>query len=132
MNLTWETLEGVVKHNGPLNDAQRRPTIMAIDKPFSLVLDSYASMEAQVAALSDDIAYLAHDCDDGIRAGLLDPHDMLDLPLAGLILKYIFDTYGTLQTSRLVHELTRRLINMAVVDLVAEHTAGLPEVAQIC
>ena len=127
LNLTWETLEGVVKHNGPLNDAQRRPTIMAFDQAFSLDLDSYASMEAQVAALSDDIAYLAHDCDDGIRAGLLDPHDMLDLPLAGPILKHIFDTYGTLQTSRLVHELTRRLINMAVVDLVAETQRRLDE-----
>ena len=129
LNLTWETLEGVVKHNGPLNDAQRRPTIMAIDDAFSLELDSYASMEAQVAALSDDIAYLAHDCDDGIRAGLLDPQDMLDLPLAGPILKHIFDTYGMLQTSRLVHELTRRLINMAVVDLVAETHRRIVEIA---
>lgn len=130
LNLTWETLEGVVKHNGPLAPEKRRPTIMAFDEAFHLNLDSYASMEAQVAALSDDIAYLAHDCDDGIRAGLLDPEAMVDLPLTGPILKYIFENYGhDLETSRLVHELTRRLINQAVVDLISETACRVKETA---
>ena len=128
LNLTWESLEGVVKHNGPLDQSARRPTILDLDRSFNLDLDSYASMEAQVAALSDDIAYLAHDCDDGIRAGLLNPHDMMELPLAGPILHHIFDHYGDqLETSRLVHELTRRLINQAVVDLISETRRRLEE-----
>jgi dGTPase len=129
LNLVWETLEGVVKHNGPLKAEERRPTITAIDKKLQLDLDSFASMEAQVAALSDDIAYLAHDCDDGIRAGLLDPGQMVDLPLVGPILKHVFKAYGKdLETSRLVHEITRRFINQAVVDLLDETKHRLKEV----
>ena len=72
----------------------------------------------------------AHDCDDGIRAGLLDPAQMIDLPLAGPILRHIFKTYGEgLETSRLVHELTRRLINQSVVDLLEETRRRLEDTA---
>lgn len=132
LNLTWETLEGVVKHNGPLPEAKRRPTILALDAAMEMQLNTYASLEAQVAALSDDIAYLAHDCDDGIRAGILDPQDMMDLPLAGPVLKQLGDDHGQLETSRLVHELTRRLIKMAVNDLLAETRARLADHAPEC
>ena len=125
LNLTWETLEGIAKHNGPLTDI--RPSIAALDAQFSLNLQSYASLEAQVAALSDDIAYMAHDCDDGIRAGLLNPIEMQELPLVGPILKTLDAQYGTIETSRLVHELTRRLISLAVSDLVDESTRLLAE-----
>ena len=127
LNLTWETIEGIVKHNGPLAKKQRRPTILDLDGSFvaagvadGLMLDTYAGMEAQVAALSDDIAYLAHDCDDGIRAGLLEPDEMRDLPMAGPVLKHLDKEHGKLETSRLVYELRRRLIKLAVEDLVAE------------
>ena len=116
LNLTWETLEGIVKHNGPVTES--RPSIADLDQQFALNLNSYASLEAQVAALSDDIAYMAHDCDDGIRAGLLTPNAMTDLPLVGPILTMLDRKYGRLETSRLVHELTRRLISLAVSDLV--------------
>ncbi len=125
LNLTWETLEGIAKHNGPVTDI--RPSIAALDAAFSLNLNSYASLEAQVAALSDDIAYLAHDCDDGIRAGLLNPREMQDLPLVGGILKTLDAQYGAIETSRLVHELTRRLISLAVSDLVDESKRRLAE-----
>lgn len=127
LNLTWEAIEGIVKHNGPVSDI--RPTIAMVNGQMDMQLDSYASLEAQVAALSDDIAYLAHDCDDGIRAGLLNPMDMLDLPLAGPILTDLNQRYGQLETSRLVHELTRRLISLAVVDLVKESTQRIKEAA---
>lgn len=125
LNLTWETLEGIAKHNGPVTSP--RPTISALDDKINLELSTYASLEAQVAALSDDIAYLSHDCDDGIRAGLLNPDDMLELPLAGPILTELKARYGKLETSRLVHELTRRLISLAVEDLVKESARLLAE-----
>ena len=118
LNLTWETLEGVIKHNGPQKES--RPTIAQLDKEMDLKLASYASLEAQIANLADDIAYLAHDCDDGIRAGLLEPNVMLDLPLAGGVLTRLKKEHGTLKTSRLVHELTRHLIKQAVGDLISE------------
>jgi dGTPase len=125
LNLTWETLEGIAKHNGPAEEP--RPSLIALDQQINLELKTYASLEAQVAALSDDIAYLAHDCDDGIRAGLLNPDDMLDLPLAGPVLSDLKERYGVLQVSRLVHELTRRLIGMAITDLVTESKKRIKE-----
>ncbi len=129
LNLTWETLEGVIKHNGPLAQSARRPTIAALDQDMALQLNSYASLEAQIANLADDIAYLAHDCDDGIRAGLLDPDKMLDLPLAGPILQRLKKDHGDLKTSRLVHELTRNLIKLAVMDLITETEQHLANAA---
>jgi len=128
LNLTWESLEGVIKHNGPLDPDKVRPTVAELDAAMDFGLDSYASLEAQVAALSDDIAYLAHDCDDGIRAGLLDPDAMLELPLAGPVLANLKQRYGRLETSRLVHELTRRLISEAVTDLVKETRRRLADI----
>ena len=121
LDLTWETIEGVIKHNGPIHQ-NSRPTIAALDKVMQLGLDSYPSLEAQIANIADDIAYLAHDCDDGIRAGLLDPEQMLETPLAGTVLHKLRQDHGELKTSRLVHELTRNLIKMAVNDLLAETT----------
>ncbi|MDA0308845.1 MAG: deoxyguanosinetriphosphate triphosphohydrolase [Proteobacteria bacterium] len=129
LNLTWETLEGVIKHNGPLANTTIRPTIAALDQDMKLRLDSYASLEAQIANLADDIAYLAHDCDDGIRAGLLDPDKMLDLPLAGPILHRMKKDHGALKTSRLVHELTRNLIKLAVIDLIKQTEHQLADAA---
>ena len=127
LDLTWETLEGVIKHNGPLDAQHRRQTVIALDNDMALGLNSFASLEAQIANLADDIAYLAHDCDDGIRAGLLDPKKMLDLPLAGQVLRQIYDQHDELKTSRLVHELTRNLIKMAVTDLLTETSRRLSE-----
>lgn len=126
LDLTWETIEGVIKHNGPISN-NCRPTISALDQDMRFGLDSYPSLEAQIANIADDIAYLAHDCDDGIRAGLLDPDKMMDLPLAGGVIKQLKHDYGSLKTSRLVHELTRNLIKLAVNDLLAETTKRLVE-----
>ena len=124
LNLTWETLEGVIKHNGPISKAKMRPAFSALDKKMKLMLDTYASMEAQVAALADDIAYLAHDCDDGIRAEFIAPKEMEGLPLVGAALRDI-GNYEELKTSRLVYELKRRLIEGATQDLLAETKARL-------
>ena len=117
LNLTWETLEGIAKHNGPIT-GPIRPSIQKLDQKADLQLQSYASAEAQIANLSDDIAYLSHDFDDGLRAGLLDLAPLRDLPVVGPILAEITKQWPDLELSRLSHELTRRLISYFVEDLL--------------
>ena len=100
LNLSWETLEGLVKHNGPLLDADGKPTeryaatgippaIVEYQERQDLWLDSHASAEAQAAALADDIAYNAHDIDDGLRAGLFELADLRALPFLAELLDEI-------------------------------------------
>jgi dGTPase len=131
LNLTWETLEGLVKHNGPLTDRQGHPlgryqahgvpeTIRDYDKQQDLQLWSYASLEAQVAAFADDIAYDAHDIDDGLRAGLFSLGDIAGVELPGQILADIREAFPALDDARVVHEFIRRLIGLLIEDVVAE------------
>ncbi len=136
LNLSWEALEGVVKHNGPLigpyAHAKARgkavpPTIAAYDARRDLDLSGFASAEAQVAALSDDIAYNNHDIDDGLRAGLFSVQDLTDVPLAGPIFAAVARDYPGLQTSRLIGEAVRRMINQMVTDVVDETRRRLRE-----
>ena len=124
LNLTWETLEGVVKHNGPLiggNAAKPLPeSIAEYIAQNDLELASWPSAEAQVAALSDDIAYNNHDIDDGLRAGLFGVEDLHALPLVGPTFKAVAGRYPGLERSRLVHESIRRLIDRMVNDVLVE------------
>ena len=124
LNLTWETLEGTVKHNGPvtgpLATRKAQPGILNFSAKFDLELDSFAALEAQVASLSDDIAYQNHDLDDGLRAGLFDIADIIDMPLVGPILQGLRKSHPDLDRSRLIHELVRRVINAMVTDLLTE------------
>lgn len=131
LNLTWETLEGLVKHNGPLLDDAGEPTpryrehgvpgaILAFDAIFDLRLATHASGEAQAAALADDIAYNAHDIDDGLRAGLFTLEDLRVIPFIADLLDDIDDRWPGLETPRRIHELTRRVITRMVEDVVAE------------
>jgi len=137
LNLTWETLEGVVKHNGPLTGPHARAGIVvpeavaAYDRSQPLDLHSFPGPEAQVAALADDIAYNSHDLDDGLRAGLFDEADLLELPLVGPVLGAIRRDWGDLDRSRLAHELVRRMIDLMVTDVLAETRRRLAE-AQPC
>jgi len=144
LNLTWETLEGIVKHNGPLMGSGAGPaahkqepvppTVAAYcrDKR-DLELATFASAEAQVAALSDDIAYNNHDIDDGLRAGLFSLDDLRELPLVGPVLAGVEARYPKLEEGRLIHETIRRLIDLMVTDLLAETRrrieAGRPDSA---
>ncbi|MBI3710118.1 MAG: deoxyguanosinetriphosphate triphosphohydrolase, partial [Proteobacteria bacterium] len=128
LNLTWETLEGVVKHNGPMSgpraDPQKAARLPAAIAEYvvqhDLELDTWPSAEAQVAALSDDIAYNAHDIDDGLRAGLFAVADLGDVPLIGPILAELRSKYPGLEEGRLRGEMVRRLVDRMVNDLLAE------------
>ncbi|HZU88497.1 MAG TPA: deoxyguanosinetriphosphate triphosphohydrolase [Stellaceae bacterium] len=124
LNLTWETLEGTVKHNGPLVgpgiERAVPPSIADYDRRHSLALDSFAGPEAQVSALADDIAYNNHDIDDGLHAGLFDVGDLADVPLVGPVFAEVGRAYPGLDRSRLIHEAIRRLIDRMVRDLIAE------------
>jgi dGTPase len=119
LNLTWETLEGVVKHNGPL--AVALPWAVAeYVAGHDLELHTWPSAEAQAAALADDIAYHSHDLDDGLRAGLFAIADLRALPVIGPAVRAVEDRYPDLEASRLVHEALRRMIDAMVNDLLAE------------
>jgi dGTPase len=126
LNLSWETLEGVVKHNGPLIE-RVHPYIRAYSAEHDLALASQPSAEAQVAALADDIAYVNHDLDDGLRAGLFATDDLADLPLVGATFRSVADGHPGLEPQRLVHESLRRLIDAMVMDLVEETGRRLAE-----
>ena len=131
LNLTWETLEGLVKHNGPLVDHEGNPTmryqdhgvpaaIIEYSEAHDLQLATFASLEAQVAALADDIAYNGHDIDDGLRARLFDIIDLGDVPLVGAALAEVLNLHPDLERSRVVHETVRRVISAMVRDVTAE------------
>lgn len=125
LNLTWETLEGVVKHNGPLVRPGRGlgdlpGAIRAYDARHKLDLDGYCGLEAQVAALADDIAYNNHDIDDGLRAGLFRVEDLQDLPLVGETFREVYAQFPGIDPDRGNGEAIRRLIGLRVADLIAE------------
>jgi dGTPase len=131
LNLTWETLEGLVKHNGPLIDTEGHAlghyresglpaAIVEYAEVHDLELATWPSAEAQVAALADDIAYNAHDIDDGLRAHLFEVIDLGDVPLVGTALAEVLKTYPKLDRARLIHETVRRVISAMVADLLAE------------
>ncbi|MGF1463565.1 MAG: deoxyguanosinetriphosphate triphosphohydrolase [Maricaulaceae bacterium] len=125
LNLCWETLEGVVKHNGPLTAAPDDD----VDLPWAITdytgwreleVHTFAGLEAQIAALSDDIAYNNHDIDDGLRAGYFTIDDLRDLPRVGVVFDAVEHRYGHIEESRRIHEAVRRLIGLWISDLLAE------------
>jgi dGTPase len=134
LNLTWESLEGIVKHNGPLigpggfaagryRDRGVPAGIAEFDRLYGLELCSFASLEAQVAAIADDIAYDAHDIDDGLRAGLFRVDDLKVMPLTGGMIEAIAKRYPDLDDDRRGAELVRELISHLIEAVVSE--AGL-------
>ena len=132
LNLTWETLEGIVKHNGPLIDARGTPLRgealpigLTANSGFDLELSTYASLEAQVAALSDDIAYDAHDIDDGLRAGLFKVDDLKVMPLMATLIEGIDARHPGLDEGRRGAELVRDLISRLIASATAETTDRL-------
>lgn len=131
LNLTWESLEGIVKHNGPLTERSGAPAghhgesgipvgIADFNRKFDLELWSFASLEAQVAAFADDIAYDAHDIDDGLRAGLFGVDDLKVMPLTEAIIADIGNHYPDLDDVRRGAELVRELISYLIGAVIAE------------
>jgi dGTPase len=136
LNLTQETLEGLVKHNGPLIDAAGRPleryakrgvpaAILAYDRRQNLELQTFASLEAQTAAIADDIAYDAHDIDDGLRSRLFPLEEIRTVPFIGATLGEIDAAHPTLERARVVHELTRRAITRFIEDVIGQSRARI-------
>jgi len=127
LNLTWELLEGLVKHNGPMvtQDAPLE-SLPAAFRDYANFMDlephQFAGPEAQVAALSDDIAYNNHDIDDGIAAGLFTIDDLMDLPIVGDEFRAVKLEYPHLSNRMVSYEAVRRLIGLWVNDLTAETT----------
>ena len=140
LNLSWEMLEGLAKHNGPLIDQAGRPapryaargiprTITDYCKLQDLELATYPSTEAQVGAIADDIAYDAHDIDDGLRAEMVSLDELAAVPVVGDALREIDTRYPRIDLSRRVHELVRQLITRMIEDVIAETERRLSTLA---
>jgi len=136
LNLTWETLEGILKHNGPLIDAAGKPVgryareglpagLDDIPATEDLQLATYASLEAQCAAIADDIAYNAHDIDDALRAELITLDDLAGVPLVGPLVIEVRAQWPDIEPSRQAHEIQRRLITEAIEDVIATGSAAI-------
>jgi len=140
LNLTWETLEGLVKHNGPLTDQDGRPIsryaergvprdIIEYSKLHDLELWSHTSAEGQIGAIADDIAYDAHDIDDGLRAELFRLEEIAQVPLVDEALREIAAKHSRIEPARRVPELVRRLIARMIEDVVAQSARKLQALA---
>jgi dGTPase len=129
LNLTWETIEGLIKHNGPLTGRPVPEIVANLAGRHRIDLAAQPSAEAQVAALSDDIAYNAHDIDDGLRAKLFDIIDLGDVPLANEALAEVLSIYSDLERPRLIHETVRRVLSWMVADVIAETGKRIKRIA---
>jgi dGTPase len=140
LNLSWESLEGIVKHNGPVTERDGAPlgryrdrgippAIAEFDRIYDLELWTFASLEAQIAAIADDVAYDAHDIDDGLRAGLFQVDDLKVMPLTADIIADIDKHYPGLDSARRGAELVRELISYLIGAVVLEAGKRL-EIAQ--
>ncbi|MBL4806003.1 MAG: deoxyguanosinetriphosphate triphosphohydrolase [Rhodobacteraceae bacterium] len=128
LNLTWETLEGIAKHNGPV--VGDLPYALAeYNARHDLELGTYASAEAQVAALADDIAYNNHDLDDGLRAGLFEVDDLRDLPIVSDCFNEVDRKYPGIDKGRQRHEALRRVFGVMVEDVLTESKKRLAKAA---
>jgi dGTPase len=127
LNLTWETLEGIAKHNGPVtglnadkkHDGPLPYALAEVNAQWDLELDTHASAEAQVAAIADDVAYSHHDLHDGLRSGLFTETDLMELPVTGPAFEEVDRTYPGLDKMRRRHEALRRVFGRMVEDVIA-------------
>lgn len=136
LNLTWELLEGLVKHNGPITGMYRDtarydgivPELIAqLNDKIDLALDKFPSAEAQIAAFADDIAYNNHDIDDGLRAGLFTFDEVKQLPMVGNMFRELHLEFPNISEHRLIHEANRRMINRMVIDLTRQTILNIQE-----
>ena len=116
LNLCWETLDGIIKHNGIID--KPRLFVKILDSKFQFNLNSNTSLEGQVAAIADDIAYLTHDFDDGLNSGILNINQIKNLPIIDMIIKEISNKFRNITDQFLAHEMVRRLISVLVQDTI--------------
>lgn len=116
LNLTWESIEGIAKHNGPILNPT--PVLIECDNKYNLMLDKYPSLEAQISSISDDIAYNNHDIDDAFSEGILSIDDLLSIDkLRAMILK-IKNEYGPIEDYKIIHETINRMKKMMILDVI--------------
>ncbi len=125
LNLSWELLEGLAKHNGPVTNPNW--ALQQINADFDLYLGDWPSLEAQVAAIADDIAYDNHDIDDGVRAGLLSLDQLLELPFIADKWRDIVARYPGFAAEKLLPELIRENIGTMVNDVIEATTQRIKE-----
>lgn len=136
LNLSWEALEGILKHNGPLTDITGAPVGRYIEEGLpagyddiqataNLLLSTHASLEAQCAAIADDVAYNAHDIDDALRARLLRLSDLTEVPLVGPLVGEVLQRWPRIEPSRQAHEVQRRLITRMIEDVIETSSADI-------
>ncbi len=125
LNLTWETLEGIVKHNGPIEKDELPTTLREILHQSDLRIKTHASLEAQIAAISDDIAYNNHDVEDGLRAGMFDLDDLSQLELLGPIIRQAKQDWPDVGEHYILQETVREMIGAMVTDVLEETRARL-------
>lgn len=119
LNLCWEVLEGIVKHNGPLT-GNIDPNISAFNSQFNLELRQYSSAEAQISSLADDISYICHDLEDSVRAGLVDLQDIEDIPPLSGYVSEVRSAFMGIKPTRLIYEVVRRLMHHLIEDLLRQ------------
>jgi dGTPase len=130
LNLTWDTLEGLAKHNGPLCSYEGDTSSLHVNfnkynDQHDLEPHSYASAEAQVAAIADDIAYNNHDMADGLRAGLITVEQLSEVPIVAKKIKKVFDKYGKLEEKQMQQEVIRSLIGRMINDVTIHSQLNL-------
>ncbi len=127
LNLSWETLEGVVKHNGPMDASKAHIAVRELQEKMDMRLDSYASVEAQVAGISDDIAYNNHDVEDGLRAGLFRLEELAEVTVLAEAMERVRAAYPDLNERHFIKEMVREMIGAMVEDVYDESMARLGE-----
>jgi dGTPase len=117
LNLTWEVIEGIAKHNGPLLNPSK--IISNYSQRHNLLLNNFSSLESQVSSIADDIAYNNHDIDDGFREGLLTIEELREVSLLGKFIKQVEQDYSKIDDYRLIHEATLLMKEAMIIDVIA-------------
>jgi len=131
LNLTWESLEGILKHNGPI--LGKIPSyISEFNNEYDLEINTYASLEAQIAAIADDVAYNHHDIEDSVRAGLISINDLRCIKHIGQIFDNVKKEYNGINNKILLFEVLRRLMSTMIIDIVETTKKNLLEINPSC